>query len=59
MGINQGSFMAVQLFYSETASKLVSIARGVSFRKSFEFFNIRGTPFQRAKGLTLIFPTID
>ena len=33
MGINQGSFMAVQLFGSETASQLVSIARRVSFQK--------------------------
>lgn len=57
MGINQGYFMAVQLFDSETASQLVSIARGVSFRKSFLIINIRGNPFQRAaKGLTLIFP---
>jgi len=52
MGINQGSFMAVQLFDSETASQLVSIARGVSFRKIQSLIFVE-TP---AKGLTGIFP---
>lgn len=58
MGKNKGYFMAVQLFDSETASQLVSIAGGVSFRKRIGIINIRGNPFQRAKGLTLIFPEI-
>lgn len=53
MGINQGSFMAVQLFDSETASQLVSIARGVSFRKIKSLETQRGESVNR-----LTFPDI-
>lgn len=49
MGINQGSFMAVQLFDSETTSKLVSIARLDEIEKSFKIFNIRGNLLSKGK----------